>query len=76
MAIHTINGHDVDFHSDTHHAESFLRHSNNFHAAKTYLDEAKEHGKTFIYANNYRYEIRHEKGEGDRDKFSIHYAGH
>ncbi len=74
MAIHKVGEHEVDFSADTKHAEEFMRHRNNLHAAQTYLQEAKEHGKSYVYANNFRYEVRHQKGEDGKDQFSVHYA--
>ena len=74
MAIHKVGEHEVDFSADTHHAEKFLTHRNNFHAAQSYLNEAKEHGKSYVYANNFRYEVRHKTGEDGKDQFSVHYA--
>jgi len=74
MDIFKVDGHDVSFH-DAHHAKVFLTHSDNHHAAKDYLNAAREHGTTHLYADNKRYEIKHEKGEDGKDKFSVRYAG-
>ena len=75
MAVNKIGGASVDFYDDTHHAHSFLTHSANLHAAQSYLNQAKEHGQAYIYANNNRYVIKHKKGEDGKDGYSVHYAG-
>jgi hypothetical protein len=72
MATHDIHGDDIHFKEGTGGAHDFLKHSENKHAAREYIELAKQEGKAHFYADGKRFTIKAEdNGEGGHN-LSVH----